>query len=448
LLQKNSQVGHFLQKRFKYVFVDEMQDMAPHQQVILERIFGPESDADSIYQRIGDTDQAIFSGTDLMDTETWKPRARTLNLSNSQRLSSPIARILAPFAYQRDEDFEVIGNNAATILPHLLLYDDDSASAVVGRYAALIKELILDGSIPVDAPRRYMAIAWNCEWTDAPSPSEGKRRLIDFCPTFQMSTLRKQEEFEYLADYLAGIERDDSTLRSARSAILRAICRALRISKVLNPQNERTFTSTSLIRYVRFEASEKSYARLNRKLLSWSIELVSGETHSVLRDLQKVIPKLISHFNGDVAGAKEFLEMSSGKSFVPQSRENTNSNSQKFGNIQIDLGTVHSVKGQTHTATLYIESSYHMRAGVSYESQRLAAQFKGERLRVNAKTRVKESAKMVYVGFSRPTHLLVFAVHQKHYDSHLSEIDRSEWKVIYADEVANDKPRKQNGNSL
>jgi hypothetical protein len=100
--------------------------------------------------------------------------------------------------------------------------------------------------------------------------------------------------------------------------------------------------------------------------------------------------------------------------------------------IEVGLGTVHSVKGQTHTATLYIESAYYNDGGKMYESQRLAAQFKGERLPQNAGKRVRESAKMVYVGFSRPTHLLAFAVHKERFDQFLNGIDVNTWKIIRA----------------
>ncbi len=188
----------------------------------------------------------------------------------------------------------------------------------------------------------------------------------------------------------------------------------------------------SLISYVRFEGSERTYSRINRALLKRSLNLVSGETEVALHALRKLIPKLVSHFGGVPDNSADFI--TGGQTVMNEDRADSgkNSNSLTFGGIQIGLGTVHSVKGQTHTATLYIESAYYNDGGKKYESQRLAAQFKGERLRSNAGKRVKESAKMVYVGFSRPTHLLVFAVHKENFESHLSEIDTTRWKVIRA----------------
>src|SRR5690554_6494253 len=95
--------------------------------------------------------------------------------------------------------------------------------------------------------------------------------------------------------------------------------------------------------------------------------------------------------------------------------------------------SVHSVKGQTHTATLYLESFYHKDGkgenAKSYESQRLSEQFMNKVL-VNAGKRQKMSAKMVYVGFSRPTHLLAFAVHRNRYEKYLSCIDTYLWEIV------------------
>lgn len=89
---------------------------------------------------------------------------------------------------------------------------------------------------------------------------------------------------------------------------------------------------------------------------------------------------------------------------------------------------MHSIKGQTHTATLYLESSY--QRDPSYESQRLSPQFKGTALTSTAGIRVKESAKMAYVGLSRPTHLLCFAVHKDRFEESLADIDPSKWKIV------------------
>lgn len=435
LLQGDTTAKRLLQMRFNFVFVDEMQDMAPHQHTILERVFGPTSDSNTIFQRIGDTDQAIFGGSNVVDTDGWQLRAKTLSLSNSMRLSPTVANILAPFAYERDKSFKISGLQSSTILPHLMIFDDDSVGSVVGLYAEIIAKLRKDGRIPAGTTERFMAVAWNSVWNETTNPADRKRRLIDFCPSFQKSSLQKREEFETLADYLYGIDSDDSTLRSARNGILRAVCHALRLGDVVDPRSDRPFTPSSLVSHFRNEDLEQSYNRINRALLNWSLNLVAGKTKRTTNTFRKILPKLISYFGGNAANSGSFLAGARTVTTDNHSNKDKHSNTLTFGDIQIGLGTVHSVKGQTHTATLYIESAYFNDGGKMYESQRLAAQFKGERLRTTAGKRVKESAKMVYVGFSRPTHLLVFAVHKENFDSYLTDIDTNHWEVIHADQV-------------
>lgn len=43
---------------------------------------------------------------------------------------------------------------------------------------------------------------------------------------------------------------------------------------------------------------------------------------------------------------------------------------------------------------------------------------------------MKQSAKMAYVGFSRPTDLLCIAIHKDRFDNLLSAINREEWTIV------------------
>ena len=66
--------------------------------------------------------------------------------------------------------------------------------------------------------------------------------------------------------------------------------------------------------------------------------------------------------------------------------------------IEVQVGTIHSIKGETHTATLYLESYYQQdgrgKNAKSYESQRLKEQFAGQSISDNAGKRKKQSARM------------------------------------------------------
>ena len=77
---------------------------------------------------------------------------------------------------------------------------------------------------------------------------------------------------------------------------------------------------------------------------------------------------------------------------------------------------------------VYLESFYYNDGGKSYESQRLADAFLGNSI-TNRGIRIKQSLKMTYVGFSRPTNLLCVAIHKDRFTQYLSQINREIWEI-------------------
>jgi hypothetical protein len=103
----------------------------------------------------------------------------------------------------------------------------------------------------------------------------------------------------------------------------------------------------------------------------------------------------------------------------------------------MEVTSVHAVKGQTHCATLYLESFFDRGYG-NFESQRLRNQFNGRQTVeetiasiANSRDKVRQSAKMAFVGLSRPTNFLCVAVHKSRFDAVLNTIDRDIWEVLY-----------------
>lgn len=104
-------------------------------------------------------------------------------------------------------------------------------------------------------------------------------------------------------------------------------------------------------------------------------------------------------------------------------------NTYLYDDVRIHVGTVHSVKGETHTATLYLETFFHSDGGRSFESERLMDQLKGIQIDINAGERKKQSSRVVYVGFSRPTHFLCFAVHYDRIRGHEKDLEENGWLI-------------------
>lgn len=107
----------------------------------------------------------------------------------------------------------------------------------------------------------------------------------------------------------------------------------------------------------------------------------------------------------------------------------------------IVIGSVHSVKGQTHCATMYVETSFN-----GYESEHLCKKRKPNRKNPNTmfpsplfqekhqfdgKVTALSTMRMMYVGFSRPTHLLCYAVFKENWtDEMIRRMESLGWNII------------------
>ena len=175
------------------------------------------------------------------------------------------------------------------------------------------------------------------------------------------------------------------------------------------------------------------YEILKLHLYKWSMESIKGKRREAIDAIKEYIPSFLSTFQRSVNSSANFINGESENNvteIVVESQKNTF----ESDGINIEIGTIHSAKGQTHTATLYLET-YYQKDGrganaKSYESQRLADQLIGNQMSITAGKRVKESSRMAYVGFSRPTHLLCIAIHKDRYDSISSEISEDDWEIL------------------
>lgn len=110
---------------------------------------------------------------------------------------------------------------------------------------------------------------------------------------------------------------------------------------------------------------------------------------------------------------------------VREEEQNT-SNIFRDGDIEIMVGTVHSVKGETHTATLYLETFNH-----DLDSTRLLPFLKGEYPEKECKRpRHIENLKIAHVAFSRPTHLLAFACCRSTIKGHEKGLKVNGWEIL------------------
>lgn len=417
-----------IQNRFKHVFVDEMQDMEKHQFDLLERIFADDN-CSSFYQRLGDVNQSIYSKS-LDAEEIWKQRAEKMFINGSHRLSKPIANIVEKLALTSTEVQGRMKNNDGsnlTIKPLLICYDIERITDVIPIFSDQIKKLIDKELIIPNEANKYEAVGWRKHHDDI-----NKTCISDYWPNFKTREKFKKIDYDTLEDYLKFIENGKQTLEANRKSILNSLNRILYIEGIRD-EYSRVFTISKLIKYFKaLPTNEYDLFKLN--LYNWSLAIENGTMDIVLDEIKTYIPHFLTCFSRQINYSKDFINESSSNEQVASPDESAQY-LDKNG-LRVNISTVHSVKGQTHTATLYLETFFSKGAG-NYESERLQNQVLGipikkylDNYKGGSVDKIIQSARMAYVGFSRPTHFLCFAVESSRVDKLFKEIDRKDWDVL------------------
>lgn len=415
-----------LQNRFSFVFVDEMQDMDRHQHDFLEKIFFGEGDNNSVYQRIGDRNQAIFDGEVKLE-EIWVQRANKLEFNGSNRLTPQNAEIVKYFGLQF---VEVEGRNKNSdgseidIKPHMIVFNDANVNKVIEQFADLIKKFQNENKIPLNSNYSFKAICWRKE-----VDGDGKIALTNYFD-FKLEKHKPKIDYICLSDYIKNCKVSSNEFREIRKNIINALLKILRLEEVQSADG-RNFTESKLILFIKEKSKLTDlYEFFMKKIFLWSKGIIQGKHEDVIVQIKTYLQEFLLLFGKTINKSRNFIDSVSTFTEPTTVSFDDQINVYKKDKIQIEITTVHAAKGQTHTATIYLESYYRQ----GYESDRLNECFKGRAhsFSRNKGTDVykKESIRMAYVGLSRPTHLLCFAVHKIRFDTHLSDIDRNKWEVI------------------
>lgn len=410
-------IKDILQRRFSFVFVDEMQDMDTHQYNLLENIFYDKANSIAKFQRIGDKNQSIYNSVKSIDV--WNDRPTVLRLNGSQRLSKPIANVVKKFALCNNATFDIVGLNDCIIKPYILVFDNATIGNIIPCFAQIVKEKGLANS-----SKTIKVVCWNTDWKDDDSSRQdaAKLRLEDYHKEFKKEKSKPKRDYDCLKSYLLYYEKKN-TLEPIRKNILNAFLKILRLENI-NTSDGRPYTKKKLMDFIR-EKSLQEYEKLNLNLYNWSIGIIKGKTNEILNEIKDFIPVLLVSFEKPISASFDFINSDITEISNNSIEEIITTNKYKEDGLEIEITSVHGVKGQTHCATLYLESCYQGK----YESDRLSAQFLGKVFN-DKRVHHKSSVKMAYVGFSRPTDLLCVAIHKDRFNRLLSSINTQDWEII------------------
>ncbi|GAA5437642.1 MULTISPECIES: UvrD-helicase domain-containing protein [Deinococcus] len=408
-IQRHPEICGILSRRFPCVFIDEMQDTDQYQINVLRQVF----DGRSRVQRFGDRNQSIYS-TGLTDAEVKAPWVAddSLTLASTHRLSSSVAVLAERMGLEKPT---LVSTTGVAALPHSIFVFDDPKS-VLPAYAALVAAHGLAG-------HRCVAVAA----VGKPQEEDLKFTVASYFPAYATSLQRhKHSSFQAFWDDAARQFQDYGYAGKAYDTLYAAllqISRELQMKRTGDPLN-RSHSLTSLKRLL-----DGDGGRARRLLLKWLRLLAAGErpqTRAVRDDVLRLLfpngerPSSLSRF-------QQFLENDPSTVLAADARERHRFKASVAGQqVEIDLGTIHSVKGQTHHSTLLMESSWY---GSDLDGLKGYLLDKPRPKKINLRTIKK--LKLAYVAMTRPTHLLCLAIHSSRLTApEQAQLQELGWQVV------------------
>jgi DNA helicase II / ATP-dependent DNA helicase PcrA len=393
-------IKDILAYRFPLVFFDETQDTDSEQWDLLRSIF----EGRSVIQRFGDHNQAIYQSLNAEGDGCGFPNPSHLSLNKSMRFSRSIASLVENLSI--NAGVALSGDKDRTDRAHaILLFRPENAELVLPKFAAHIEHEFPERNAHFRA-HAVGAIGKS-------SSSEAFPTCIQhYWPAYDHRSGYSVHRPTCFAEYilLAQAETLESgSVRSGINYLCTAVVEVLGLESVQLGTRERLSAAT-LLETLRLTQPE------HWKALSGAcIE----DNRDVKRELAIIGPVIVEIMGKRPVASLPFFkqapvdvdELLARKSTVVRNRFHY-----EQGNtcIDIDVGTIHSVKGQSHDATLVLETRYH-----SYDLERCKPFLLGDRPK-KLGIRDSDHLRRLYVGVTRPRELLVLAIQH----GHLTESDR------------------------
>lgn len=428
LMDKVGSVVDVIRDRFPCVFIDEAQDNSEAQSALLFRIF-VSGNSPVTRHRFGDENQAIFNSMQGKgaNTDRFPDPAIGRDLKNSHRFGQVIADLadplgLVPCGLKGEGPAKSFSSGAPEGSHTIFLFDSmESTSRVLDAYSELLihtfsREELNEGS--------FVAVGAIHRPSDEEDSKKFPRHVGHYWPEYDPELSSQDPKPKTLLQYVwAGM---DSAQMSGESfpALEKIAQGILRLAGMMNEGAKMLRPRRYSHRYVMqlLESNQEERKFYEAILMRFALErnpLTEAMWNEVLPDgnrrpdrVRRIASALAKAESPEGSGIDAFLawpresESEVAESGAMKRRDNIYHRSRNDKDVAIRIGSIHSVKGQTHTATLVLETFWY-----GHNLELLLPWLSGEKCgKESAGVRQVSRLKLHFVAMTRPTHLLCLAM--------------------------------------
>lgn len=359
-------VKDILSQRFQYVFLDEAQDCSKIQLDILRKLFGEGSD--SVLQEIGDENQNISDGS-------WEAKSPLL-LRKSNRFGTGIVDFVNRMRI--DSGTGVAGRVDRETKKVLIVYED--AREILLRFQSLAAQYVPD----CNQENECFIVSHRHEHLEKTFPGQYSEELAK-------NKGKSFGHFDTDREYL-DLLTVDAVCKQGSKLVFDVLLSL--VHKYFEERYGRKVTLSELRKTIR--ESEKPGATIFRsivletwKKLASSKKLGASDIGKLQDDLNKIFhPKKLIDFSKNPSDAFSENKTTPVVNLFPG----------------VKIGTIHSVKGQTHDATLLLSDKVESKQDIKHITD-------------TTPKRTLKYKKHIYVAASRSKYLFVFAIEKSSYQS-------------------------------
>lgn len=354
-----------IQNRFPIFFIDEAQDTNTFQWDLVHRAFSSDGEL-SIRQGFGDSNQAIYNYVDETVECLEFPRNNPLLLSESRRFDSRIAELANTVAISSDQMDGTVNEFSERVCCHTIyLFAKEKAGQVIDEFGHLVLDTFSDEELVLYKKAGCHVIGMVHIKKDETPDKQFPKGIYDYWPGYEAKKSNKYVTPQLLVEYFR-MGKSEFIEKNETACQVEWIVKGLRqlINKARNENSIAATNNTfSTIIKILSEENKMIFRKLIANLMARDISSKDNWEH-LSKHFQRILELFGTTFNDKT---NKFLlwaddEAINDPGCIPSDITHVNCHTyQNEGTgrcVELEFGSIHSVKGRTHLATLVLETYF------------------------------------------------------------------------------------------
>ncbi len=421
LLAQQPELPSILSQRFPFVLIDEMQDTSEQQSNFLRTLF-PRNSASVCVQRVGDPNQAIFEAGSRPVADAFPDPDRCVSISNSFRFDASIAALATHFAHVPVLPSGLNGIRVPEVhgqgLPHtIFVFPDNDTSMVLDAFGSHVLSCVPSELINTSAVTAIGAV--QKAFDDVlPGHDHYPKTVAHYWNGYQSHVKKQTFHPKTLVEYFHSAHAVVASGGPIHQAIDGVAFGIIHLANLLTTTAQLK-PSTRRHLFIEQRLLEEDEAKiiyrdtLTRFLIDR--EALTRDLWGTLVPCLKLVAAKIGGGDLTSCAANDFLvwrtdanpSAQDSQDAAKKAAPNTYRYSESGASVDIRLSSIHIAKGQTHLATLVLETFNQTHFLNGLMPWLLGKNQNGTKCKTDKAT---QRLLQVYVAMTRPTHLLCLAL--------------------------------------